>query len=324
LIHAAIAGLGRWGRTIVDAATGHDRLRFVTAVEPARESALDYCAKHKLHLIEDLKIALADPAIDAVFLATPHSLHRTQVEACAAAGKPVFCEKPLALTHADAKAMFEACRNAGVPLAVGHNRWFWPSMRALREIVACGVLGTILHIEGHNSNEHSKAVLSGWRLSPKESPGAGMTGAGLHALHAMISVTGPVRMAYAHLHSRQAEPPQLDTVSVVLDFINGVTGTFATIRQTPFYWRVHVFGAEGSAEVLDETTMIMRLSGAKPERRQYQPVNVMRAEIDAFVETLEHKRPFPVGEDDVLTTLAAFEAILRSIERGTPVACQDG
>jgi predicted dehydrogenase len=323
LIKAAIAGLGRWGRTIVDAASGHDRLRFVTAIEPARDAASEYCDQHKLRLIDDLKLALADPAIDAVFLATPHSLHRAQVEACAAAGKQVFCEKPLALTRADAHHMFEACRRAGVPLAVGHNRRFWPSMQALREIVASGVLGTLLHVEGHNSNEHSKAVLSGWRLSPTEAPGGGMTGSGLHPLHALISVVGPVRSVYAQLRSRQAEPPQLDTIAVVLDFANGVTGTLATIRQTPLYWRVHAFGAEGSAEVLDETTLILRMSGAKPEPRRYQPINVMRAEIDAFVDTVERKRPFPVPEEEVLSTLGAFEAILRSIEGGTPVACDD-
>jgi predicted dehydrogenase len=320
LINAAIAGLGRWGRTIVDAASYHDRLRFVTAVEPARDGARDYCAQHKLDLVDDLATALADPAIGAVFLATPHSLHKAQVLACAAAGKPVFCEKPLALTRSDAKHMFDACRSAGVPLAVGHNRRFWPSMQALRELVAAGLLGTILHVEGHNSNEHSKAVLSGWRLSPEESPGGGLTGSGLHPLHALVSVIGPVRSVYAQLLSRQAEPPQLDTVSVVLEFASGVSGTLATIRMTPLYWRVHVFGTDGSAEVQDETTLILRMSGAQPERRQYPPVNTVRAEIDAFVDTLEYKQPFPVTEAEALETLAAFEAILKSIEHGTPVA----
>lgn len=322
MIHAAIAGLGRWGRTIIEAAADHDRLRFVTAIEPAREAASDYCAQRKIRLVDDLALVLTDPAIDAIFLTTPHSLHRDQVIACASACKPVFCEKPLALTHADAKTMFDACRKSGVPLAVGHNRWFWPSMRALREIVISGVLGTVLHVEGHNSNEHSKAVLSGWRLSPAESPGGGMTGAGLHALHALVSLMGPVRSVYAHFHSRRAEPPQLDSVSAVLEFANGATGTFATIRHTPFYWRVHVFGTEGSAEVLDETTLILRITGKEPERRRYEPINVLRAEIDAFVDTVATRRPFPTPETQVLATLAAFEAIVRSIDNKAPVTCE--
>ena len=190
----------------------------------------------------NLDAVLADGTIGAVLLATPHSLHPAQVMACAAAGKQVFCEKPLALCRADAARMFAACRQAGVVLAVGHNRRFWPSMRALRELVVRGDLGTVLHIEGHNSNENSQHVTTGWRLSPQESPGGGLTGAGLHVLDAFVSLLGPVRRVYAQFHPREQGPPPLDTATMTLDFANGVTGTLATVRATPFYWRVHVFG----------------------------------------------------------------------------------
>ena len=98
--------------------------------------------------------------------------------------------------------MFDACRNAGVVLAVGHNRRFWPSMRALREIAASGELGTILHVEGHNSNENSESVTEGWRLSPEESPGGGLTGAGLHVLDGFVSLLGPARQVYARFIAR--------------------------------------------------------------------------------------------------------------------------
>src|SRR5262249_55612407 len=155
-----------------------------------------------LELTDNLDAVLADDTIDAVLLATPHSLHPTQVMACAAARKQVFCEKPLALRYADAVDMFDSCRNADVVLAVGHSRRFCPSMSALRDIVASGKLGTILHVEGHNSNENSNSVLTGWRLSPEESPGGGLTGAGLHILDAFVSLLGPVRCAYAQVNSR--------------------------------------------------------------------------------------------------------------------------
>jgi predicted dehydrogenase len=235
----------------------------------------------------------------------------------------VFCEKPLALRRSDAAAMFRACREAGVALAVGHNRRFWPSMCALRDIVARGELGTILHIEGHNSNENSQSITAGWRLSPEESPGGGLTGAGLHVLDAFISMLGPVRRVYAQLNSREQGPPPLDTTIVTLDFVNGVSGTLATVRATPFYWRVHVFGTKGSAEVLDETTLVRRTSRNPLEQVRFQAVNVLRAELDAFVDGIEGKRPFPVSEAEVLTTLSAFEAALRSMNSGMPAACDD-
>jgi len=321
MIRAAIIGLGRWGRNLVEASRGHERLRIVRAVEPDLEGAQGFCAQHRLELTGDLDIVLADGAIDAVLLATPHSLHPAQVIACAAARKQVFCEKPLALHRADAIRMFDACREAGVVLAVGHNRRFWPSMRALRDMVASGELGTVLHVEGHNSNENSQAIIAGWRLSPEESPGGGLTGAGLHVLDAFVSMLGPVRRVYAQLRQREPGPPPLDTAMMTLDFVSGVTGTLATVRATPFYWRVHVFGTRGSAEVLDERTMILRKSGGEPRRTMFPAIDVLRAELDAFVDAIENKIPFPVPETEVLATLSAFEAALQSMTSGVPVTC---
>jgi predicted dehydrogenase len=236
----------------------------------------------------------------------------------------VFCEKPLALHRDDAIRMFDACRKAGVVLAVGHNRRFWPSMRALRDVVAGGELGSILHVEGHNSNENSQAITAGWRLSPQESPGGGLTGAGLHVLDAFVSMLGPVRRVYAQLHHRKPGPPPLDTAVMTLDFSNGVTGTLATVRATPFYWRVHVFGTKGSAEVLDERTMILRKSGGEPQRMELPKIDVLRAELDAFADAIEQRRPFPVPEAEVLATLSAFEAALQSMTSGVPVTCDGG
>jgi predicted dehydrogenase len=323
MIRAAIVGLGRWGRQLAGAAAGHARLKIVRAVEPELDRARDFCAEHHLELSGSLEAVLADPAIGAVLLATPHSLHPAQVMACAAAQKHVFCEKPLALRRADAARMFDACRQAGVTLAVGHNRRFWPSMTALRDTVTSGELGTILHIEGHNSNENSQNVTAGWRLSPDESPGGGLTGAGLHVLDAFVSLLGPVRRVYARLNSREQGPPPLDTAMLAIDFMSGATGTLATVRATPLYWRVHVFGTRGSAEVLDEATMILRQSSASPRRIAYPAIDVLRAELDAFAEAIDNKRAFPVPEAEVLATLSAFEAALRSMRSGQPVSCDE-
>jgi predicted dehydrogenase len=323
MIDTAIVGLGRWGRNLVEAAANHPRLKITRAVEPDVKAAQDFCAQHQLDLAGDLDTVLADEAITAILLATPHSLHPAQVVACARARKQIFCEKPLALTRDDAARMFGACRDAGVVLAVGHNRRFWPSLRALRETLASGQLGTILHVEGHNSNENSQKITSGWRLSAEESPGGGLTGAGLHVLDAFVSMLGPVASVYAKLHSRENGPPPIDSAMVMLDFASGVTGTLATVRATPFYWRVHVFGTNGSAEVLDEGTMILRKSGDTPRRLTYPAIDVLRAELDAFADAIDNKAAFPVPEADVLATLSAFEAALASMKSGLPVVCQN-
>jgi predicted dehydrogenase len=324
MIQCAIVGLGRWGRHLVEAARDHGKLKMIRAVETDLARAQGFCAEHQLRLTGDLDDVLADPTIDAVLLATPHSLHMDQVIAVAAARKQVFCEKPLALQRDHAERMFGACRDAGVILAVGHNRRFWPSMRALRDIAASGELGTILHIEGHNSNENSEKVTEGWRLSPEESPGGGLTGAGLHVLDGFVSLLGPARQVYARFNSREAGPPPRDSSMLAIDFANGVTGTLATVRATPFYWRVHLFGTEGSAEVLDEATLVLRKSGQPLQTIKYETIDVLAAELDAFADAIEHKHTFPAPEAEVLATLSAFEAALASMASGQPVTCDGG
>ena len=142
--------------------------------------------------------------MQAVFLATPHSLHVEQISAVAAAGKPVWCEKPLALTRAQAERAIAAVTKARVVFGLGNNKRCFASMRELKRIVADGAIGEVLHVEGHFSNEHSTRVTGGWRDDPRESPGGGMTGAGLHLIDAFVNLAGPIATVDAKLFSRKA------------------------------------------------------------------------------------------------------------------------
>ncbi len=316
MIDAAIVGLGRWGRSLVESVQGRSsRLRFVAGFEPDAGTASAFALQHGFRLSADYAEILADPAVGAVVLATPHSLHLEQVVAAARAGKPVFCEKPLALTVADAEKMIDACERARVALGVGHNRRWWPAMRELKRLVEAGELGTLLHLEGHNSNENSNQVAGGWRTLPAESPGGGMTGAGLHVLDAMIGLAGPVRRAQAQFVERKPPPAPHDTVSVLLEFTGGASGLLATVRATPFYWRVHAFGTQGNAEVLGETELVLRMSRQAPRRLQFEPADSLRAELEAFADAIDGRAPFPVPPAQMLQTVAAFEAVIRSLEK---------
>ena len=320
IIDAAIVGLGRWGKNFVESIQGKsERIRFVRGVDSAPEKLRDYAAQHGFALSTDLAEVLADPAIKAVVLVTPHSLHRTMVEASARAGKQVFCEKPLALNTADAAAMIEACRRAGVVLGVGHNRRLWPSLQALKRIVASGELGEILHIEGHLSNEYSNNTAGTWRDSPAESPGGGMTGAGLHILDAFINTIGPVKRVRGQLLVRRPPPAPRDTATVLIEFANGVSGTIATVRATPFYWRVHVFGDKGSAESISEHELLLHKSNAKSQRLVFEPVDTLRVELEAFADAIDGRAPFPIAPSDMLATVAAFEAVIKALESDVTV-----
>src|SRR6478735_4084174 len=139
MINAAVIGLGRWGKNIVEAVQGKSRrLRIIRGVSKEPELVRDFAAAKGFELSTEFEEAVADPRVKAVFLATPHSLHVKQIEAVAAAGKPVWCEKPLALTRAEAARAVAATRKAGVPFALGNNKRYFANMHQMRRIVASG------------------------------------------------------------------------------------------------------------------------------------------------------------------------------------------
>jgi predicted dehydrogenase len=322
MIDAAIIGLGRWGKGIVQSAQGRSkRLRFIRGVSKEPDEVRDFAATHGFALSTEFSDAVADPRVKAVVLATPHSLHVDQIVAAAAIGKPVWCEKPLALTLVEAERAVAACRKAGMVLALGNNKRCFPSMTALRRVVAEGRIGEVLHIEAHFCNEHStRVVAGGWRDDPNESPGAGLTGAGLHLIDALVSLGGPVAQVDAKLFERKPPPDPRDVIALQVGFRNGGTGQLASVRAGPAYWRVHVFGTRGWAEARDETTLTVAPNGKTPQTRTFPPVDSLGVLLESFAEAVELGTPFLVPTAEMLAVVGAFEAAIGSLASGGSVA----
>ena len=321
MINAAIVGLGRWGKSIVEAVQGKSaRLRFVRGVSKEPDLVGDFAKRHGFELGSEFSDAVADPRIDAVFLATPHSLHVDQICAVAAAGKAVWCEKPLALTRPEAERAVAAVAKAGVVLGIGNNKRCFASMRELKRVVEQGVIGDVLHVEGHFSNEHSTRVKGGWRDDPRESPGGGMTGGGLHLIDAFVNLAGPIAALDARLYAQRPPPDPRDTAAAMIEFRSGATGLLATVRAAPMFWRLHVFGSKGSVESRDETTLTVARIGEKPEVLELPQVDSLAVLLDAFAESVETGKPFPIATADMLDVVGAFEAIIRSMAERRPIA----
>jgi predicted dehydrogenase len=320
MIDAAVIGLGRWGKSIVESVQGKSkRLRIVRGVSKEPELVRDFAASKGFELSSNFEEAIADPSVKAVFLATPHSLHIRQIEAVAALGKPVWSEKPLALTRREAERAIAATAKAKVPFGLGNNKRCFSSMRELKRVVGDGTLGDILHIEGNFSNEHSTRVKGGWRDDPRESPGGGMTGAGLHVLDAFVNLVGPITQVDARVFPQKAPPDPRDSTAALVEFKSGATGVMATIRAAPIFWRIHVFGTKGWAEAREETILTVAMMGAQPQTSTYPPVDSLGTLIEAFGETIETGKPFVVSTSDMLDVVGAFEALIRSIGERRPV-----
>ena len=115
--------------------------RLVAVADPAEPARAD-ARRRGARAYADVRSLATDPEVDAIYVATPNHLHRAAVEAAAAAGKAVLCEKPIAATLADAEAAVAACQRAGVLYGTAFDQRHHPAHRALRAAVAAGRIGT--------------------------------------------------------------------------------------------------------------------------------------------------------------------------------------
>lgn len=278
-LNAVVVGLGWWGRQIVETLRGSDRIRVTRGIDPALDDAREVADSHGFALDADLDVALADPHIDAVIVATPHVLHEPQVMAAAEAGKHVFCEKPLALEAKAARRMLEACRSRDLVLGVGHERRFEGAMEETARMARDGELGTLLHIECNWSHNHFVGPAAAtWRQDPTQAPAGTLTALGVHITDLFQSMAGPVRDVRAMTAHRSEDFPADDVLSVQFRFASGVTGVMSNLATTPFHHRFTLFGDRGWADVTETTNV------DKPE-----PALLTWRGTDTEI----HTRPFP-------------------------------
>jgi predicted dehydrogenase len=314
MLNAAVIGLGWWGKELVRSVQDTSEfIRFSRAVTLEPEAAREFAAKAGLAVGTSYDDVLADRTIDAVVLATPHSQHRRQVEAAAAAGKHVFCEKPFALSLADAKAALAACRAANVALGVGHNRRLWPSIRRIRDLVDEGRFGTLMHAEGHFSHDWLADQPAGdWRSAPEETKAGAVTGMGIHLIDCFGFLIGPMRRITARSTRRALPLASGDTTAALFEFADGATGTIATTLKTPYRWRLAIYGADFWAESLSETRIATRRSGGGIETVELDDANTVGLNLESFARAALGQGKYHIDDAGILHTVAALDSLFRS------------
>jgi predicted dehydrogenase len=333
MIRAAIIGLGTWGQHLVRSVQGQSpAIQFVAGATRTPEKARDFAAQHGIRMLPSYEAALADPEIDAVVLATPHTQHTEQIVAAAAAGKHVFTEKPLGVNAAEAERAARACASTGVTLGVGYNWRFQPALQAIRRMIDDGTLGRVLHLEGNFCGPSAYRFPKGhWRHDRNEGPAGGMTGRGVHVVDAMLYLAGHVEQVTAQSFRLVQDFGMDDTTSMLFRFAGGSTGYLGTVIATAETWRLQVFGSNAWVEVGDVehlTTWDLKLCridrqniGAKqrPEVLTFPETSTERAELEHFCEYAAARRPLVVPGGDAVHNVAVLEAILSSSQTQTPV-----
>ena len=334
MINAAIVGLGWWGKTLVESAANSEAIRFVAGVTRTVTPEIEAFAKqHGLLLLPKYEAVLADREVDAVVLATPHSLHGAQVVAAAGARKHVLCEKPFTLTKREAEDAIAAVRKAGVTLALGYNRRLHPEMHKLRDMIRAGELGTILHVEATMTFPNVLSINpSHWRADKAETPCGGLMPMGVHAIDGMIDLCGGIDHVFAQSFRRAAPIDADDTTSILLRMKDGMSGYLGTMTTTGPGFSFQVFGSKGWLRLEGVT----HVAGASSDERRtrlfgtckFQPIkgeaktwqaatlDVSRAALEAFAKAAAGGPAFPIPYDQMIHGVAVTEAIVRSAATG--------
>lgn len=328
-LRIALLGAGRIGqvhaRTIVQRVPS---ARLVAIADPMPDAAANLAARFGVSTVStDCLAHINDADIDAVMICTPTDTHAAYIKAAAAAGKHIFCEKPIALDLAETDNALAAVSAAGVTLQIGFNRRFDANFVRMHQAVADGTIGTpkIIHIISRDPAPPpiSYIKVSGgifldmtihdWDIARF------LMGSDIEEVYVQGAVTVDPAIGAAG---------DIDTHVTLLRFANGAIGTIDNCRQAVYGYdqRAEIFGSAGSIETANNYPNNTTLSTATAVSRDL-PLNFFMeryaeayaAEIESFVHSVSTGMPAAVTGYDARKALIAGLAAWRSYRERRPV-----
>ncbi len=313
-----VVGCGWVARDFVIPALLESESARLVAVCDRDESAMAHLADSVPLRTTSLDQLLAERDVRAVYVATPNHAHRSIVEACAAAGKHVLCEKPMATTAADAAAMVAACEAAGVRYATAFDQRFHSAHRQLMGLVARGELGTVTQIRLHYACWVGPDWSGdNWRADPARAGGGAMIDLAPHGLDLVELVTGQQWTELVSLKQRCVQPYPVDDGAVLAGRLSG--GALATLHVAyncpEVYPRraLEVIGTRArivATNTMGQTPggaleMTCARTGAVTEIPLDDHVSPFRHQVDAFSDAIRCRRdyPYPPARDVRLAQL---------------------
>ncbi len=236
-----------------------------------------------------------DPEVNAIYIATPPNSHLEYTLKAAAAGKPIYVEKPMARTFEECRQMIEACERAGVPLFVAYYRRRLPYFLKVKELIDSGVLGTItmVHLTLIKSPKRDDSnPQSNWRVNPEISGGGHFHDLASHQLDLLAYFFGDVidaaGMKSNALHQNTAE----DTISASFKFESELIGNGAwTFTSLPKHWKdeITILGSQGKITFCcynDTVPIVLETDSVKEEFSIPYPAHVQQPLIQTIVDEL--------------------------------------
>jgi predicted dehydrogenase len=291
------------------------------AGEVARRVAAELSIPRAYDTYEGL---LADPEIEAVYIPLPNDLHLEWALAAIQAGKHVLCEKPLALTSADAARMVEAAELAGVRLMEAFMYRLHPSWVAVRELIAGGRIGRLQTVQSWFSYYNDDAT----NIRNIRSAGGGaLMDIGCYQINLsrMLFDAEPTRVTGT---IRRDAGDGVDVLTTgTLEFDGGGVATFTcSIRAEPDQ-RVHIYGTDGHLSIgipfnipPDRPTHVFVTQGGEPpvaphvERLTFEAADPYGVEADAFAAAILDGGPMPIAGADAVANMRVIEQLLEAAE----------
>jgi predicted dehydrogenase len=269
---------------------------------------------------------LADPEVEAVYIASPVNCHLKQIQAAAAAGKHILCEKPLAMNLAQTKEAVGACKKAKVYLQEGYMMKFHGAHAAVKQMIDQGRLGKIVYMRAQLSCWYPQ-MPGAWRQDPKLGGGGALIDMATHLYDLLAWYAGPVRRVAAMVNTLVQDYKSDDASTTLLEFKSGAQATvdcFYCIPDEASRTRLEIYGSQGA--VLTEGTIgqsvggvleAMLLAGAagydaqqskdvvrKFQKMPFPKVNPYTAECAYFADCILQRRPPALNDGRNALTIA--------------------
>ena len=322
-LRVASIGMGWWSDVLADAIARSGRLKIAACYTRSEEKRAKFAAKYDCRPAPSYEAILEDRSIEAIVNTTPNNVHLETTRLAAAAGKHVFLDKPIANTVADARAITQACRAAGVVLAIGYQRRRESQFRWIRRQIDDGVFGRLVNAEANISRDRlGKIDLSSWRYTAEGMPGGVMLQIGVHYTDVLEYLLGPVKAVSGSLAQLVLPGDNPDVASLILEHESGALSTVnASYASASEYYLMNVYGKEASAYYDFHQGLRFLKRGAG----RSEPVAV--AKTDAFVDELEEFARAARGDgkpemdgEAATRSLAVIRAGIESARAGRRVA----
>jgi predicted dehydrogenase len=248
-LKVACLGMGWWSDVLADAIGRSGKLSIAACYTRSAEKRAAFATKYGCRAASSYEEILADKSIEAIINTTPNGVHLETTRDAAAAGKHVFLDKPIANTIADARALTQACRKAGVVLALGYQRRRESHFRWVKKEIDAGRFGKLVNAESNISRDRlGKIDLSSWRYSAEGMPGGVMLQIGIHYTDVLEYLLGPVKAVSGQFVRLVLPGDNPDVASLVLEHENGALSTLnASYASASEYYLMNIYGKEATA-----------------------------------------------------------------------------